>query len=185
MKLPENPGYGTICRGPFGTLWVRTGHDAEHPWVQVHTTVERMSDEYVQEQVWEVAWSPDAPTEPDREVSGAETAPRVADLARQLDQARGLAARLWDELTQEEAKASGTHGRDACQGSGCVVHHPSDHPMQGWPLRWRPDRRLVERTCPHGVGHPDPDDAAYRASLGDTDLVHGCDGCCRPGWVVS
>lgn len=21
MKLPENPRYGTICRGPFGTLW--------------------------------------------------------------------------------------------------------------------------------------------------------------------
>ena len=21
MKLSENPGYGTICRGPFGTLW--------------------------------------------------------------------------------------------------------------------------------------------------------------------
>ena len=61
MKLPENPGYGTICRTPFGTLWVRTGHDEEHPWVQVHTTVERVTDEYVREQGWEVVWSPDEP----------------------------------------------------------------------------------------------------------------------------
>lgn len=65
MKLPENPGYGTICRTPFGTLWVRTGHDTEYPWVQVHTTVERVSDEYVREQGWEVAWSPDEPAAPE------------------------------------------------------------------------------------------------------------------------
>lgn len=38
----------------------------------------------------------------------------------------------------------------------------------------------MERTCPHGVGHPDPDDAAYRASQGDTDCTHGCDWCCSP-----
>lgn len=65
MKLPENPGYGTICRSPFGTLWVRTGHDEEYPWVQVHTTVERMSDEYVREKGWEVVWSPDEPAAPE------------------------------------------------------------------------------------------------------------------------
>ena len=85
----------------------------------------------------------------------------------------------------EQPGILGTHSRDACQGSGCVVHHPSDHAMRDWPLQPRPDRRMVERTCPHGVGHPDPDDAAYRASRGDTDSVHGCDGCCRTGGVVS
>lgn len=31
-----------------------------------------------------------------------------------------------------------------------------------------------ERTCPHGVGHPDPDDVL------NEDKVHGCDGCCHP-----
>lgn len=29
----------------------------------------------------------------------------------------------------------------------------------------------MERICPHGVGHPDPDDT-------NPDTVHGCDGCC-------
>ena len=35
------------------------------------------------------------------------------------------------------------------------------------------DRRIMERICPHGVGHPDPDDVLNQ------DRVHGCDGCCR------
>ena len=177
--------------------------------MQVHTTVERVSDEYVRKQGWEVVWSPDEPAAPEpahrlviedgsvmfechapadapcRAVYDCGCEEWFAVLARQLDQARGLAARLWDELAQAEPKISGTHSRDACQGSGCVVHHPSDHAMRDWPLQPRPDRRMVERTCPHGVGHPDPDDAAYRASRGDTDSVHGCDGCCRTGGVVS
>ena len=65
MKLPENPGYGTICRGPVGTLWVRTGYDKDYPWSPVHTRTEGASDEYVRKQGWEVVWSPDAPTEPE------------------------------------------------------------------------------------------------------------------------
>lgn len=65
MKLPENPGYGTICRTPYGTLWVRTGYDKDYPWSPVHTRTEGASDEYVRQQGWEVAWSPDAPTEPE------------------------------------------------------------------------------------------------------------------------
>jgi hypothetical protein len=36
----------------------------------------------------------------------------------------------------------------------------------------------MERICPHGVGHPDPDEYAI-ASGGDAG-VHGCDGCCAP-----
>jgi hypothetical protein len=45
----------------------------------------------------------------------------------------------------------------------------------------------MERICPHGVGHPDPDDLAYRISIAkkmgkDTKYlgIHGCDGCCTP-----
>jgi hypothetical protein len=30
---------------------------------------------------------------------------------------------------------------------------------------------MMERTCRHGVGHPDPDDL-------NPDTIHGCDGCC-------
>jgi hypothetical protein len=36
-----------------------------------------------------------------------------------------------------------------------------------------------ERICPHGIGHPDPDDMAYWKSIGEESMgVHGCDGCC-------
>jgi hypothetical protein len=34
----------------------------------------------------------------------------------------------------------------------------------------------MERVCPHGVGHPDPDD--INVILGP-EKVHGCDGCCE------
>ncbi len=54
----------------------------------------------------------------------------------------------------------------------CAIHAPSDHHMVSWPQHWRGDRLMIERVCPHGWGHPDPDDL-------NTDTVHGCDGCCH------
>jgi len=63
------------------------------------------------------------------------------------------------------------HDRDKCAGEFCCIHNPSDHHMKNWPQLWRDDRKMMERTCPHGIGHPDPDD---RSSFRD----HGCDGCC-------
>jgi len=46
---------------------------------------------------------------------------------------------------------------------------------------WRQWHGLFERQCPHGIGHPDPDDVAYRLSIGDDYAgTHGCDGCCCP-----
>jgi hypothetical protein len=44
--------------------------------------------------------------------------------------------------------------------------------MKEWPQNWREDRGIMERICPHGIGHPDPDDPT-------TDKIHGCDGCCE------
>lgn len=71
------------------------------------------------------------------------------------------------------------HPPSQCAGRPCVVHAPSDHHMREWPTNWRADTRVMERICPHGVGHPDPDDVAYLASVGrDWAAVHGCDGCC-------
>jgi len=71
------------------------------------------------------------------------------------------------------------HNRKLCEGQGCAIHHPSDHHMKDWPLNWRGDRRIMERICIHGVGHPDPDDQAYLHSIGRTgEGVHGCDLCC-------
>jgi hypothetical protein len=70
-----------------------------------------------------------------------------------------------------------THGPEKCQGRPCCIHHPSNHHMVHWPQNWRGDRGIMERTCSHGVGHPDPDD--LRIQLKEDSGIHGCDGCCN------
>jgi hypothetical protein len=71
------------------------------------------------------------------------------------------------------------HPASQCKGRPCVIHNPSDHHMRSWDLVWRGDKGCFERTCPHGVGHPDPDSAAFLESIGRGYLsTHGCDGCC-------
>jgi hypothetical protein len=75
------------------------------------------------------------------------------------------------------------HPRSECAGRTCVVHNPSDHLMRDWPMIWRSDKGLMERACPHGIGHPDPDDLYYKELVGGPDMrkvygIHGCDGCC-------
>ena len=106
-------------------------------------------------------------------------------LRGERDRARDLAAALMDEDRARGFDTTGplvTHDRDACQGRGCPIHHPSDHHMRHWPRNWRSDRRLMERMCEHIVWHPDPDDATFRASRGDSDTLHGCcvGTCCVP-----
>lgn len=82
---------------------------------------------------------------------------------------------VWDIASGELA----IHARSVCAGRTCTIHNPSTHAMNAWPMHWRPDRHMMERMCPtHNVGHPDPDDAAYRARQGDHDTVHNCCGCC-------
>lgn len=76
------------------------------------------------------------------------------------------------------------HLPGTCAGEHCVVHNPSDHVMRDFPTHWRGDRQLMERICPHGVGHPDPDHITATRKLrgdryADAEGVHGCDGCCR------
>ena len=77
------------------------------------------------------------------------------------------------------------HSADKCAGRPCCIHNQSDHHMKTWPQNWRGDRQLMERICPHGVGHPDPDHMWFARSLNPNtaDGVHGCDGCCRGPWV--
>jgi hypothetical protein len=76
------------------------------------------------------------------------------------------------------------HAPGDCEGRGCCIHHPSDHHMKGWPTNWRSGGMFdikpahMERICPHGIGHPDPDDLAYLGA--DAIGTHGCDGCCDP-----
>lgn len=71
------------------------------------------------------------------------------------------------------------HPPSACRGRPCCIHAPSDHPLRDAPMHWRADKRVMERICPHGIGHDDPDDHTYRKSVDpDASSVHGCDGCC-------
>lgn len=72
------------------------------------------------------------------------------------------------------------HSEQLCAHRVCVVHNPTNHHMRTWPLNWRGDRGLFERICPHGVGHPDPDQYGFWDEQGTTAWmgVHGCDGCC-------
>jgi len=65
------------------------------------------------------------------------------------------------------------HLPHVCCDGPCPIHAPSDHHMRAWPLHWRADRHIAERVCPHGIGHPDPDQLLLDGG------VHGCDGCCK------
>ena len=76
------------------------------------------------------------------------------------------------------------HEKKDCKGEYCVIHNPSVHSMSTFPTHWRGGRSPMERICPHGIGHPDPDDLAYTTIvLGEEKAhwysIHGCDGCCR------
>lgn len=70
-------------------------------------------------------------------------------------------------------RLSNVHDRDKCKGEFCTIHRNSPHHMIEWPQNWRDDTRIMERVCPHGIGHPDPDDPSPHR-------IHTCDGCCFP-----
>lgn len=73
------------------------------------------------------------------------------------------------------------HTVSECEGF-CPFHNPSAHSMVSWPWLIRASA-LVERTCVHGVGHPDPDSYEWMEAnfpQGGAWGVHGCDGCCTP-----
>ena len=68
------------------------------------------------------------------------------------------------------------HDKEKCAGQACTIHNRSDHSMRNFPQHWRGDRGIMERTCPHGIGHPDPDE--WQIVNGKDSGTHGCDGCC-------
>jgi hypothetical protein len=39
----------------------------------------------------------------------------------------------------------------------------------------------MERLCPHGLAHPDPDDYLVRTQ--EVGTAHPCDGCCNPSYL--
>lgn len=70
------------------------------------------------------------------------------------------------------------HDRAVCsaiqRGRGdCVIHQRADTHMKDWPTNWRTSwGGFMEVICPHGVGHPAPEEMR-KGGMG-----HGCDGCC-------
>jgi len=77
-----------------------------------------------------------------------------------------------------------THVPEECADHPCAIHnHPSNHPLKDAPLNWRTDRKLLERICEHGIGHPDADAIDYLSTVigfkaAQLEGIHGCCGCC-------
>jgi hypothetical protein len=89
-------------------------------------------------------------------------------------------------LENNQVVMTKVHEANDCIGPQCSLHNRSNHPMREFPQVWRSDRHLMERQCPHGIGHPDPDDPKiYNAPEGKNyELIHGCDGCCDGSYSV-
>lgn len=79
------------------------------------------------------------------------------------------------QLEHSDKWLTNVHPSTSCAGAYCTIHNRSDHPMRAFPQHWRDDRGIMERICPHGVGHPDPDSPFAPLSV---EWIHGCDGCC-------
>ncbi len=88
----------------------------------------------------------------------------------------------WDGFTHDVVLfTSGialTHTARRCDGP-CAIHGPSAHHMRDLPVFYREHRGIVERICPHGVGHPDPDQVGHwQKTLSETQAsaqsIHGC-----------
>jgi len=71
-----------------------------------------------------------------------------------------------------------THDAEACEGSFCSVHNPSDHPLNTAPLFWDSARRIMMRVCPCGIYHPDRDHLFFVMKhsivLGALQAMHEC-----------
>lgn len=64
----------------------------------------------------------------------------------------------------------------------CIVHNPSEHPMNFWPILLAPDNLgIIQRPCSHAFHHPDPDSLRWvnKVKLKNVDETHLCDGCCQ------
>jgi hypothetical protein len=89
-----------------------------------------------------------------------------------------------DPITDPKKLFAQTHGPAKCRGRTCIIHSPTEHHMREWPVLLR-DSGLIERTCKHGVSHPDPDILPWLEILGMEGMgVHGCDGCCDPDEIT-
>lgn len=74
-------------------------------------------------------------------------------------------------LEHTETVLHAAHSDSACQGYPCTIHGLSNHRMRAWAQQWNSLIGYMERVCPHGVAHIDPDEFKLF-------LAHACDGCC-------
>lgn len=75
-------------------------------------------------------------------------------------------------LENSDVVLTRVHDKGKCYNTDrCVIHKKTDHNMRVFPQHYRSDTGEMERLCPHGIGHPDPDDTR-------ANKTHGCDGCC-------
>lgn len=101
------------------------------------------------------------------------------------DLSLALLAREIDLMRPRQMGEFKLHDQEACAGEFCTIHNPSDHPLKDAPAQLRGDRApLMERVCPHGIGHPDPDSLAFIERVWPNrtafyEGIHGCDGCCH------
>jgi hypothetical protein len=94
-----------------------------------------------------------------------------------------LSSKDQDEIFQE-LNLKNTHPEtEECRTYGCCIHNVTNHHMKSWMQNWRNDRKMMERICPHGIGHPDPDhmswfERTHGKEAASYEGIHGCDGCC-------
>lgn len=111
-------------------------------------------------------WPGNRPTQPHRVVPPIPGLPPVVEAPSLLERAT---------LEHNTETVLLAHRKKDCSPGPCPIHRRTRHHMRSFVQIWRDDRGIMERICPHGVGHPDPD--CRRAQ---EDPVHGCDGCCVP-----
>ena len=106
-----------------------------------------------------------------------------ADLIEQIIRAEASVS-----LTQYIKSGGRLHSTEDCKRTrkaggpkNCVIHRPSLHRLTGSQQILRASG-LIEDQCEHGIGHTNPDSAAFFNWLHgqQTYGVHGCDGCCGP-----
>lgn len=87
-----------------------------------------------------------------------------------------------DRVKLESGQRIMVHAQKYCIGRFCSIHDPMPGPWESWPRYWRHDRLIMERICPHGVGHPAVEQLRWWDLTGRSYMaIHGCDGCpCIP-----
>ena len=67
------------------------------------------------------------------------------------------------------------HEVSDCLGRWCCIHKPMPGPWQSWPRYWRDSKKIMERICPCGIGHPVAEMYEYTVAQGKGYiLTHTC-----------